>query len=102
MVNKFDPTNRFAIWPNRDKRPDKQDADFTGTINIDGVEYWLNAWKRKPDAKEGAPSLSGTVKRKGQPSEHPAREQARQAAGLRPDNNYDQRGPDDFDDSIPF
>ncbi len=98
MVDKFDNTNRFAIWPNRDKRPDKQDADFTGTINIDGVEYWMNAWKRKPDAKEGAPSLSGSVKRKGDKSTHPAREQARQAAGLPPE----PQGDDDFSDDIPW
>jgi len=55
--------NRGALWPNREKASDTH-ADFTGTINVDGVEYFLNGWKRKPDASDKAPSLSVSVKRK--------------------------------------
>jgi len=62
----YDNTNRGAIWPNDRMREGKQDPQFTGTVNVDGVEYWVSAWKRKPDAKPGAPSLSFTVNRKDQ------------------------------------
>ncbi len=60
----YDNSNRFAIWPNDRKREGKQDADFTGELDVNGVKFWVNAWKRKPDAKTGAPSLSGTINRK--------------------------------------
>ena len=60
----YDNTNRGAIWPNDRMRPDKQDADFTGSINVDGVEYWLNGWRRKEDAKPGAPVMSFSIRKK--------------------------------------
>ena len=62
----YDNTNTGAIWPNDRMREGKRDPDFTGSINIDGVEYWLNSWKRKPGSKEGAPVLSFAVNRKDQ------------------------------------
>ena len=84
----YDNTNRFSLWPNDRRRDGKQDSHFTGTINVDGVEYWIDGWKRKPEAKQGAPSLSGTIRRKDE----------QKAA-----NPQAQETPqDDFDDSIPF
>jgi len=59
----YDNTNRGALWPNKEKATENH-SDFTGTINVDGVEYFLNGWKRKEGAKAGAPSLSVSVKRK--------------------------------------
>lgn len=65
----YDNTNRGAIWGNQRKEKDTH-PDFTGSINVEGVEYFLDAWKRKPDAGENAPSLSFRVKRKdSQPNE---------------------------------
>lgn len=49
--------NRGAIWANKDKVKDTH-PDFKGQAMIDGVEYWVSAWKRKPDANPKAPSLS--------------------------------------------
>jgi hypothetical protein len=63
-MSEYDNTNRFSLWPNREKREGKQDADFTGTINVDGKEYWINGWKKKADANPKAPSLSGTIRAK--------------------------------------
>lgn len=59
----YDNTNRFSIWKNEDKRNDK-DADFTGTLDVDGIKYFINAWKRKEGASPKAPPLSGSIKRK--------------------------------------
>jgi hypothetical protein len=92
----FDNTNRGSIWPNKKKRPDKQDADFTGSINVNGVEYWLNAWKRKEGASPDSPSLSFTVRPK---DEQPR--QATKAAPDRPDQTSSSRNAD-MDDDIPF
>jgi len=98
----FDNTNRGSIWPNKKKRPDKQDADFTGSLNVNGVEYWVNAWKRKEGASADAPSLSFTVRPKDGQAEQPAPTTQR-AAPKRPDPISTGRGRnDDMDDSIPF
>lgn len=91
---KFDDTNRGSCWPNKKKRPDKKDPDFTGSINVDGHDYWFDAWRKAPDAKENAPSLSFRVRRKdGKPQEatQEATPPARRASMK-----------DAFDDEIPF
>lgn len=59
----FDNTNRGAIWKNDDKREDTH-PDFKGSLNVDGVEFWVSAWKRKEGAAAKAPALSFTVKPK--------------------------------------
>ena len=82
----YDNTNRGSIWPN-DKKLTEKHPDFTGSLNIEGVDYWVSAWKRAPDANPKAPSLSFSVKRK---DEKPA-QQAPQATNM-----------PDFDDPIPF
>lgn len=60
----YDNTNRGAIWPNTKMRPDKQDPHFTGNLNVNGQEFYVNAWKKGPDAKNEAPSLSFSIKPK--------------------------------------
>jgi hypothetical protein len=58
-----DNTNRGAVWKNRKKEQDTH-PDFTGSLNVDGVEYWVSAWKRKEGASEKAPALSFSIKPK--------------------------------------
>jgi hypothetical protein len=60
---KFDDRNRGSIWKNEKKESEKH-PDFTGSLNVDGKDYWVSAWKRKPDASERAPALSFSVKPK--------------------------------------
>jgi hypothetical protein len=79
--------NRGSIWRNEKKETDSH-PDFTGTINVGGVEYWLNGWKRAPDASPKSPAMKFTVKPK----------EARRA-----DPISSGRGRKDMDeDSIPF
>lgn len=59
----YDNTNRGQIWKNEKKDTDKH-PDFKGSLNVDGVEYWVSGWKRKEDANPKAPALSFTVKLK--------------------------------------
>ena len=49
--------NRGAIWGNTRKQKDTH-PDFTGNAMIDGVEYNVAAWKRRPNANPKAPSLT--------------------------------------------
>ena len=49
--------NQGAIWGNTRKQKDTH-PDFTGNAIVDGVEYKIAAWKRKPQASAKAPSLT--------------------------------------------
>ncbi len=79
----YDNTNRGAIWKNEDKQADNH-PDFKGNLNVNGQEFFVSAWKRKPDASPKAPALSFSVQPKQQQTQEPA-----------------QAVPD-FDDDIPF
>jgi len=93
-MSNYDNTNRGALWPNKDKTSDTH-ADLTGTINVDGVEYFFNGWKKKEGARAGAPSLSVSVKRKDkQPNASPAK------SG--PISTGRPQSRDDMRDDIPF
>lgn len=43
MTQQYDNTNRGALFRNNSKEQDNH-PDHTGSINIDGKEYYLNAW----------------------------------------------------------
>lgn len=63
-MTEYDNTNRGSIWKNENQRPGKQDADFTGSINIEGREFWLNGWRRKEGAGPRSPAMTFTVRPK--------------------------------------
>ena len=89
-MSEYDNTNRGQIWPNEDKTAENPTwADFKGTLDVDGQEYWVSAWKRKADANPKAPSLSFSIKRK-EPKQQPT------------DYAKPAQGGDDGFDSIPF
>lgn len=46
----YDNTNRGAIFKN-DKKESDTHPDYKGSININGVEYWLSSWIK--DGKSG-------------------------------------------------
>jgi hypothetical protein len=83
-MTEYDNRNRGAIWKNDDKEDDKH-PDFKGKLDVEGVEYSVSAWKRKPDASAKAPALSFSVKPK---TEKPA-------ANRKP-------AREEMDDEIPF
>ena len=59
----FDNTNRGSIWKN-EKKTTETHPDFTGSINVEGKEFWVSGWKRKADASPKAPALSFSVQPK--------------------------------------
>lgn len=90
MSNTYDNTNRGILSRNERKEKDTH-ADFRGNINVDGREYWLDAWvKERKDGSGKFFSLS--VKPKDAPAEQPAR-----GGGAKPG-----KAPAMDDDSIPF
>lgn len=55
MEKKYDNTNGGALFPNDRKEKDTH-PDLRGSINVNGVDYWIKAWKK--DAKSGVKFLS--------------------------------------------
>lgn len=92
MNQKYDNTNSGILARNERKETDKH-PDFTGSINVDGTEYWLSAWvnEGKPGGKmEGKKYFSIKVNPKDAP-----RSAAKPVSKAKSYN-------DDLDDDIPF
>jgi hypothetical protein len=79
---KYDNTNRGVLFANKDRQSDNH-PNAKGTINIEGVEYWLSAWTKTSKNGERYQSLSVKLKEAAPP---------RAAAAA----------PAEFDDEIPF
>lgn len=87
----YDNTNRGAIFKN-EKKETPNHPDFTGAINVDGVEYWVSAWKRKEGASPKAPALSFSISPKD-----------KSAISKTQTQSNEQKGSfDDFSDDIPW
>ena len=62
-MTEYDNTNRGVLFSERDKKTKNDDRDYSGSINIEGTEYWLSGWV-KTSKKTGAKFLSLSVKSK--------------------------------------
>ena len=62
MAEQYDNTNRGALFINNRRTTDKH-PNMTGSINVDGREYWISGWtKFKSSSGEKFLSLSVTPK----------------------------------------
>lgn len=43
----YDNTNSGILSKNDKQREGKKDPEYTGQINIEGVDYWLSGWVRE-------------------------------------------------------
>lgn len=100
MSGKFDDRNRGGIWKNERKESDTH-PDFTGSMNVDGKDYWVSAWKRKEGAADRAPALSFSVKPKEAKAQNTTRASARSERSDDGRGAYGSPGKG-FDDEIPF
>ena len=89
--------NSGTVFVNERKEKDSH-PDRTGSAMIDGVEYWVNAWKRKEGANPRSPALSFSVRRKDDQRHGQSRGQSYgdMKGKSRQQNN------DDMNDQIPF
>ena len=60
-MSDYDDTNRGALFKNERKETETH-ADYNGTINVGGQEFWLNAWLK--ESKTGKKFFSLSVKPK--------------------------------------
>jgi hypothetical protein len=85
-MSDYDNTNSGALFANADRKTDKH-PNARGTLNVEGVEYWISAWTKT--SKGGVKYQSLSVQRKDALPGHQA-------------NVGPKAEPPPFDDSIPF
>jgi len=78
----YSNVNRGALWKN-EKRESDTHPNLTGSLNVEGKEYWVSAWTSKEGGKK--PLVSFSIKSK----------DSQRAPNPKPVE-------DDFDDSLPF
>lgn len=98
MAQQYDNTNRGVLFKNDRKERDNQ-PDYTGSLNVDGVDHFLDAW-----IKEGRNGkfMSVSVKRKDRQSAPSAPPAPQRQAAPAPAPRQASSGFDDMDDDIPF
>jgi len=82
----YDNTNRGVLFRN-DKKESEKHPDFTGSIDVGGVDHYLSAWVK--ESKQGKKFFSISIKPKNDVAA-PAIQKAKEIVD------------DDFEDSIPF
>ena len=82
-MTQYDNTNRGSLFKNDRKSADTH-ADYTGSLNVEGKEVWINAWIK--ESKSGTKFMSLSVRPK----------EARTAA------LDDFKPVPDSEDSVPF
>lgn len=64
----YNNSNSGALFKNERKRPDRQDPDYTGTAELGGVAYYVDAWVNDIKDKPGRKFLKLKFKAKDQPA----------------------------------
>lgn len=89
MEKQYDDTNRGSLFVN-DRKEKETQPDYTGMVNVGGVEYRLSAWKMI--SKGGLKYMSLAVSKKTEMGTAPQRP----AAPAR------QAPREEFNDDVPF
>jgi len=79
----YDNTNRGTLFTN-DRKTTSKHPDYTGRINIDGVDYWLSDWLN--ESRQGKKYISLNTKKVDDGK----------------DLSKPPSGSNDYDDDIPF
>ena len=85
MTQQYDNTNRGSLFKN-DKKTEDKHPDLSGSINIDGKEYWISGWSKVSKGNSKYISLSVRVKQ----------EQTRQI------DKPTTKSKPDFDEDLPW
>ena len=86
----FVPKNLTGSLFKNDRKNTENHPDYTGSIVVNGQEFWLSAWLK--DRPSGGKYMSLALKEKDAPA------QARQAPASKPAMSY----AEELDDEIPF
>lgn len=58
----YDNTNRWTVWKNETPKKDDRDPDYSGTLNVDGDEFFIDGWIS--ETRDGRKMMSGKIKPK--------------------------------------
>lgn len=102
-MTQFDNTNSGALF-NNTRKETQNHPDFNGTINVEGVDYWISGWKKKDRNDNTYMSLSVRPKEQRQePQSRPAPQRPQQRpAPSRSASAPSGGGFDDFPSDGPF
>lgn len=67
MIGEYDNTNKGALFKN-DRRTNDRQPEYTGSLNVEGVEYWLSAWVKTSKAGQKFFSVAITKKEAPRPA----------------------------------
>jgi hypothetical protein len=84
-MTEYSNENRGSLFKN-DKKTEDRHPDMSGSINIDGIEYWISGWKKRSKADVGFISLSVRPKEQTRQSSQPTQ----------------KAKSDNWDDDLPF
>jgi uncharacterized protein (DUF736 family) len=68
-MSDYDNTNSGALFKNERKETEKH-PDYTGQLNVNGVDHWVSAWIKK--SKTGKTFMSLSIKPKDLEASKPA------------------------------
>ena len=88
----YDNNMSGVLFKNEDKREGHKDADYRGNAEVDGVQYWLNAWVN--ESQDGTKKF---MKIRFKPKEKKQGEPKQKVAGKMTDDEIDG-----MNDEIPF
>lgn len=95
-MSQYDNTDRGVLFRNDEKKSDRH-PDYSGSLNVGGVEFFLDAWIKESQSGRKFMSLSVKAKQK-QPEQ---RQDAPKTHGQM--RSERRRSVDDMDsDEIPF
>lgn len=103
----YDNTNKGALFRVEEDKKRENGPDYSGSLNVDGAEFFLDAWINT--AKSGQKYMSVRVKQKQQRQEpgtgqtHGEMKAAQRSSyGTPPPRPKSGTGFDDMDDDCPF
>lgn len=68
-MSDYDNTNSGALFNAIDKKTKPTSPDYTGSLNVDGTDYWLSSWIKT--SKSGGKFMSLSVTPKDAPKSAP-------------------------------
>lgn len=92
-MSNYDNTNSGALFQAKEKRTPKS-PDYSGSINANGVDFFVSGWKKTD--RNGKPYLSLALTPKNQQQNN------QNSQGSHSQNHSQGEPPMDFDDDIPF
>lgn len=95
-MNSYDNTNSGALFTNNKKSKDS-DPLYRGSVDVEGIEYWVSSWVNISKAGEKYMSLKLTKKEDSQSKQSP---QSNYNPSM--DQQQASQGFDDMNSEIPF